>query len=259
MSAQQPADEIERKAGVEDIFHHDDIAPFHGLIGIFGDANFATALGRLAVTGQADEIKSRADGEGASQICHENGGALEHAQQNYRVAGKIVADLRGELSDARGNLLAGEHHTQAGILRHADTVKAVDALPQIGGGLYNDGPEKIPMALPEFKQLCDEAKKEIREIDSAELRRMQQARQDFALIDVREPDEVSRGTIPGAVPIPRGVLELNIDQVTTDKNKNIVLYCGGGSRSALAAQSLKKMGFKNVISLAGGYRGWSQS
>ena len=115
------------------------------------------------------------------------------------------------------------------------------------------------MALPEFKQLCDEAKKEIREIDSAELRRMQQAHQDFALIDVREPDEVLRGTIPGAVPIPRGVLELNIDQVTTDKNKNIVLYCGGGSRSALAAQSLKKMGFKNVISLAGGYRGWSQS
>ena len=115
------------------------------------------------------------------------------------------------------------------------------------------------MALPEFKQLCDEAKKEIREIDSAELRRMQQAKQDFALIDVREPDETARGTIPGAVPIPRGVLELNIDQVTTDKNKNIVLYCGGGSRSALAAQSLKKMGFKNVISLAGGYRGWSQS
>ena len=115
------------------------------------------------------------------------------------------------------------------------------------------------MALPEFKQLCDEAKKDIREIDAAGLRRMQQAHQDFALIDVREPDEVSRGTIPGAVPIPRGVLELNIDQVTTDKNKNIVLYCGGGSRSALAAQSLKKMGFKNVISLAGGYRGWSQS
>ena len=115
------------------------------------------------------------------------------------------------------------------------------------------------MALPEFKQLCDEAKKEIREIDAAELRRMQQAREDFALIDVREPEEFSRGAIPGAAPIPRGVLELNIDQVTADKNKNIVLYCGGGSRSALAAQSLKKMGFKNVISLAGGYRGWSQS
>jgi rhodanese-related sulfurtransferase len=55
------------------------------------------------------------------------------------------------------------------------------------------------------------------------------------------------------------VLEHSIDQLTTDKNEKIVLYCGGGSRSALAAASLKKMGFKNVISLAGGYRGWSQN
>ena len=82
-----------------------------------------------------------------------------------------------------------------------------------------------------------------------------QSEREKTLADFR----AKNGTIPGAVPIPRGVLELNIDQVTTDKNKNIVLYCGGGSRSALAAQSLKKMGFKNVISLAGGYRGWSQS
>src|SRR5438067_1404948 len=174
-------------------------------------------------------------------------------------ADKIAADFRGELSTTRGNLLAGEHHAQAGILGHADTVKQRTHCPKSAVAFTMAGRRKPPMALPEFKQLCDEAKKEIREIDSAELRRMQQAHQDFALIDVREPDEVSRGTIPGAVPIPRGVLELNIDQVTTDKNKNIVLYCGGGSRSALAAQSLKKMGFKNVISLAGGYRGWSQS
>ena len=57
----------------------------------------------------------------------------------------------------------------------------------------------------------------------------------------------------------RGVLEVNIDQVTTDKNRNIVLYCGGGSRSALAALNLKKMGFRNVKSLAGGFRGWRES
>jgi sulfur-carrier protein adenylyltransferase/sulfurtransferase len=114
------------------------------------------------------------------------------------------------------------------------------------------------MAMPEFQQLCNEAKKEIQEIDSQQLRRMQQAGEDFALIDVREPDEVQQGSIPGAVPIPRGVLELHIDEVTTDKNKQIVLYCGGGSRSALAAWMLKKMGFKHPISLAGGYRGWTQ-
>jgi rhodanese-related sulfurtransferase len=55
------------------------------------------------------------------------------------------------------------------------------------------------------------------------------------------------------------MLEYKIDQVTTDKSRKIVLYCGGGSRSALAAESLKKMGFKDVISLAGGYKGWKES
>ena len=73
---------------------------------------------------------------------------------------------------------------------------------------------------------------------------------------MREKDDSAQGMIPGAVPIPRGVLELNIDQVTTDKDKKIVCYCGGGSRSALAAYMLQRMGFRNVMSLMGGYRGW---
>lgn len=115
------------------------------------------------------------------------------------------------------------------------------------------------MAMPEFKQLVSEAKKEIQEIGPEDLRRMQSSAQDFALIDVREKEDAAKGMIPGAVHISRGVLELNIDQVTTDKDKKIVLYCGGGSRSALAAWMLKKMGFQNVISLAGGYRGWNES
>ena len=114
------------------------------------------------------------------------------------------------------------------------------------------------MAMPEFKQLVEDAKKEIQEIDVAQLRRMQQAKEDFLLIDVREKEEAARGMIPGAVHLSRGVLEVNIDQVTTDKNRKMVLYCGGGSRSALAAVNLKKMGFKNVISLAGGWRAWSE-
>lgn len=113
------------------------------------------------------------------------------------------------------------------------------------------------MPMPEFKALVDEAKKEIREIDKSDLQKLQQSGEDFVLIDVRDPSDSAMGMIPGAVPISRGMLEYNIDQVTTDKDKKIVLYCGGGSRSALAASSLKKMGFKNVISLAGGYRGWN--
>lgn len=112
------------------------------------------------------------------------------------------------------------------------------------------------MPLPEYHQLVSEAKREIKEIDPAELKRMQQAGHDFKLIDVREPDEVAHGAIAGAVALPRGQLEHKIDTITIDKEAKIVCYCGGGGRSALAAQNLKRMGFKNAMSLAGGYKGW---
>lgn len=112
------------------------------------------------------------------------------------------------------------------------------------------------MTMPEFKQLVDEVKKDVNEIGPDELESMKQ--QGAAIIDVREREDSMNGTIPDAVAIPRGVLELNIDQVTTDKDKPIVLYCGGGSRSALAAFMLQKMGFSKVFSLGGGYRGWKE-
>jgi rhodanese-related sulfurtransferase len=115
------------------------------------------------------------------------------------------------------------------------------------------------MVMPEFHELVKEAKREIQEIDSSQLKRMQQSGENFLLIDVREKSDADKGMIPNAVNISRGMLEHSIDQVTTDKDQKMVLYCGGGSRSALAAASLKKMGFKNVISLAGGFRGWSQN
>lgn len=112
------------------------------------------------------------------------------------------------------------------------------------------------MPLPEYHQLVDAAKKEIKEINPDELKRMQQSGSNFNLIDVREPDEVSQGAIDGSVALPRGQLEYKIDGITTDKEAPIVCYCGGGGRSALSAQSLKRMGYKNVMSLAGGYKGW---
>ena len=115
------------------------------------------------------------------------------------------------------------------------------------------------MVMPEFHALVNEAKKEIQEISAQDLKNLQQSGDDLIVIDVREREDAAKGAIPGAVNVPRGVLEHNIDQVTTDKDKKLVLYCGGGSRSALAAASLKKMGFKNAISLAGGYRGWKNS
>jgi rhodanese-related sulfurtransferase len=119
--------------------------------------------------------------------------------------------------------------------------------------------EAFAMPLPEYKQLVDEAKREIKEINATELGRMQQSQQNFTLIDVREPDEVAEGAIAGSKPLPRGQLEHKIDTITTDKDQPIVCYCGGGGRSALAAQTLKRMGFKNVMSLAGGYKGWKEA
>ena len=112
------------------------------------------------------------------------------------------------------------------------------------------------MPLPEFKQLVDEAKSQIREIGASELMHMQQAGEDFTLIDVREPDEQAKGTIAGAVNMPRGILEVNIDKITTDKDRKLVLYCGGGFRSALAADALRAMGYTGAISLDGGWRAY---
>ena len=111
---------------------------------------------------------------------------------------------------------------------------------------------------PDFVRIVDEARAEIAEIQPPDVKRMLDANEDFTLIDVREADEQARGTIPGAVKLPRGILERDIDQVTTDKDRKIVLYCGGGFRSALAAVNLKKMGYRNVISMDGGWRGWQE-
>ena len=115
------------------------------------------------------------------------------------------------------------------------------------------------MTMPEFKQLVDWAKQEVKEITPEELKKMRESGEDITVVDVREREDSNKEMIPGAVAIPRGVLELNIDQVTSDKDKKIVLYCGGGSRSALAAWMLQKMGFRNVLSLAGGFKGWKNS
>jgi len=111
---------------------------------------------------------------------------------------------------------------------------------------------------PDFERIVNEARKEIQEIQPPDLKRMLDAKEDFTLIDVREADEHARGIIPTAVKLPRGILERDIRQVTPDKGRKIVLYCGGGYRSALAAVNLKKMGYTNVISMDGGWRGWQE-
>ena len=104
------------------------------------------------------------------------------------------------------------------------------------------------MPLPEFKQIVDEAKSQIQEIGPEDLQRMRQAGEDFTLIDVREPDEHAKGTIAGAVPMPRGILEHDIDKITTDKGRKIVLVlCGrfplGAGRTQSQEHGISQCGF----------------
>lgn len=111
-------------------------------------------------------------------------------------------------------------------------------------------------------QLADEARREIPEVSVQDVRAdvdKKPAKLPYILLDVREPQEHAQGIIPGATPIPRGVLEMQITKVTQDENAPIVCYCGGGTRSLFAAQQLKNMGFTNVKSMAGGFGTWAKT
>jgi rhodanese-related sulfurtransferase len=85
------------------------------------------------------------------------------------------------------------------------------------------------------------------------------AGEQFLLVDVREDNEWQRGHIPGAVHMGRGIIERDIEEAVPDHAAKLVLYCGGGFRSALAADNLQKMGYTNVISMDGGWRGWNEA
>ena len=111
---------------------------------------------------------------------------------------------------------------------------------------------------PQFLKLVQEAKKRVKETNVPEVKRRMDAGEKFLLLDVREDNEWAKGHLPNAVHLGRGIIERDIEQRIPDTGSKLVLYCGGGSRSALAAVNLKKMGYRNVFSLAGGYRDWSQ-
>jgi len=112
---------------------------------------------------------------------------------------------------------------------------------------------------PEFLKLVQDAKSRIRETDVQTVKKQLDAGEKIVVVDVREESEWARGHIPGAVYIGKGVIERDIEQKVPDKNATLVLYCGGGFRSALAADNLQKMGYKNAISMDGGWRGWTES
>ncbi len=112
---------------------------------------------------------------------------------------------------------------------------------------------------PAFLKLVEDSKTRIRETDIREVKRRLDAGDKFYLVDVREESEWARGRLPGAVHLSKGVIERDIEKVIPEKSAPIVLYCGGGFRSALAADNLQKMGYTSVISMDGGWRAWTEA
>ena len=106
-----------------------------------------------------------------------------------------------------------------------------------------------------FERLVAEAKKSITEISPAEAASKLKSGE-AVIVDVRDKDEWDEGHIPGALHMSRGTVELDIEEKVPDTNAMIICHCGGGGRSALAAESLQKMGYKNVRSMAGGFKAW---
>ena len=107
---------------------------------------------------------------------------------------------------------------------------------------------------PRFQKLADEAKAKIREVTPAEARQQQQA--GVLLMDVRETEEWKQERAVGAVHLSKGILEVKIEEKVPDPKAPIILYCGGGNRSALAAENLQRMGYTNVASMSGGFKAW---
>jgi rhodanese-related sulfurtransferase len=109
---------------------------------------------------------------------------------------------------------------------------------------------------PGFLQIVNDAKSRVRENTPEDVRRKQEAGDRFHLIDVREDNEWERGRAKGAIHLGKGIIERDIENAIPDHQSEIVLYCGGGYRSALAADALQKMGYENVISMDGGWKRW---
>ncbi|HEY3962659.1 MAG TPA: molybdopterin-synthase adenylyltransferase MoeB [Gaiellaceae bacterium] len=109
--------------------------------------------------------------------------------------------------------------------------------------------------MPTYRELLDQAKREIREIDARDAQAIAGAN----WIDVRELDEWQEGSVPGAVHVPRGYLESRIETVVPDKTQPVVIYCAAGNRSAFAAKTLAELGYNDVVSLAGGFTDWKRN
>jgi rhodanese-related sulfurtransferase len=111
---------------------------------------------------------------------------------------------------------------------------------------------------PQFLKLVQDAKSRVNELTIDQVKAKQDRGENFTLIDVREESEWDKDHLPGAVYMGRGIIERDIESKIPDPKTELVLYCGGGFRSALVADNLQKMGYTNVYSMDGGIRGWRE-
>jgi rhodanese-related sulfurtransferase len=128
---------------------------------------------------------------------------------------------------------------------------------------YAFSPEGIPEDLmahaPKFLKLVQDAKQRVKETNVPDVKRRMDTGEKLILVDVREDNEWAKGHLPGAVHMGKGVIERDIEQQVPDTGTKLVLYCGGGFRSALVADNLQKMGYTNVESMDGGWRAWTEA
>jgi len=111
---------------------------------------------------------------------------------------------------------------------------------------------------PRFLGIVEDAKKRVHETSVDEVKAKIDRGENLLLVDVREESEYARDHLPGAIHLGKGIIERDVEERVPDLNMPMVLYCGGGFRSALAADSLQKMGYTNVLSMDGGIRGWRE-
>lgn len=111
---------------------------------------------------------------------------------------------------------------------------------------------------PGFLNIVNDSKSRVRENTPEDVRRKQEAGESFYLVDVREDNEWQKGRAKGAIHLGKGIIERDIESTIPDHDAEIILYCGGGFRSALAADALQQMGYKNVISMDGGWKRWRE-
>jgi rhodanese-related sulfurtransferase len=112
---------------------------------------------------------------------------------------------------------------------------------------------------PGFLRVVEDAKRRIREVTVMEVAELVERGTPFHLVDVREESEWAKGHLPNAIHLSKGVIERDIEKAIADHNAHIILYCGGGFRSALSADNLQKMGYTNVESMDGGWRAWIEA